>query len=299
MAKKKDNTPKYLAIAGAIILFLASFYYLISDNVFAVLSPVGPIALAQKNLLLFATGIMLLVIIPVYIMAFWFAYKYREGKKSTYEPKWDSDTKVELTWWAIPFVIIFILGIATYQSSHALDPFKPLDSSSKTLEIQVVALQYKWLFIYPEQKIASVNFAQIPKDRPVSFTITSDAPMNSFWVPQLGGQIYAMPGMSTKLNLQADEVGDYRGVSANLSGEGFAGMDFVIRASNEVEFLQWTTKAKLERNNLDEKSYTQLAQPSSNNSVSYFRLSDAHLYDKIIMNYMMPTASEQHWGHGE
>jgi cytochrome o ubiquinol oxidase subunit 2 len=159
----------------------------------------------------------------------------------------------------------------------------------KPLTIQVVALQWKWLFIYPEQNIASVNFFQIPTHTPINFEITADAPMNSFWLPQIAGQIYAMPGMRTKLHLVADEEGQYRGSSANLSGRGFAGMTFIAQASTEADFDKWVESVAQSTKSLDVKEYEQLAEPSENNPVVTFQVEGKGLFDQIIMKYMMPS----------
>ncbi len=156
----------------------------------------------------------------------------------------------------------------------------------------MVALQWKWLFIYPEQKIATVNFFHFPEQTPINFEITSDAPMNSLWIPQLGGQIYAMPGMRTKLHLIADEPGAFRGSSANLSGEGFAGMHFVATSSTQADFDEWVHSQKQKEKFLDRSSYKQLAKPSENNPEATYLLKDNDLFDQIIMKYMMPMPSD-------
>ena len=156
------------------------------------------------------------------------------------------------------------------------------------MKIEVVALQWKWLFIYPEEKIATVNYLQIPKDTPIHFDITSDAPMNSLWIPDLGGQIYAMPGMRTELNLIADVEGEFRGSSANISGEGFAGMHFITKASSEDNFQDWVKSAKQTSKNLDLDEYNKLAAPSQNNEAEVYQLKDDNLFSQIIMKFMMP-----------
>jgi cytochrome o ubiquinol oxidase subunit 2 len=222
---------KYKIIFGVLVigvLIAVAVKYLKTVNI-EVFNPKGSIAEKQRNLIIFASLLSLLVIIPVYILTFTFLFKYREtNKKARYTPDWDHNRIYETIWWGIPIAVILLLSIVTWNSTHALDPYKPLSSSEKPLDIQVVALQWKWLFIYPEQNVATVNYVQIPVNRPVTFTITSDAPMNSLWIPQLGGQIYAMSGMSTQLHLIANHAGSYNGSSANISGEGFAGMRFKV-----------------------------------------------------------------------
>lgn len=252
----------------------------------AVLFPKGIIALEERNLLFIIQAIMLLVILPVYLFTFIFSWKYRaDNPKAIYDPDLVDNRLAEYVWWGVPLILTLIIGWITWVKTHELDPYKPITSDKKAMTIQVVALQWKWLFIYPEEKIASLNFVQFPKDIPIRFEITADAPMNSFWIPHLGGQIYAMPKMRTELNLIANETGDFRGSSANLSGEGFAGMHFISRSSTEEEYHQWVEGAKKAAQGLDFKEYTKLAAPSKNNPVEIYQLKDDHLFDQIIMKY--------------
>lgn len=258
-------------------------------NEIAVLFPKGIVALEQRNLLFIIQAIMLLVIIPVYILTFIFSWKYRaQNTKARYDPDLVDNHLAECIWWGIPLVLTLVIAVLTWVKTYELDPYKPLESNKKPMTIQVVALQWKWLFIYPEEKIAVMNFLQIPKDVPIHFEITADAPMNSFWIPHLGGQIYAMPKMRTELNLIANDTGDFRGSSANLSGEGFAGMHFIARASSEEEYLKWTESAKQSSNILNFESYNKLAAPSQNNPVEIYLLKENNLFDQIIMKYMHP-----------
>lgn len=258
----------------------------------AMLMPKGIIALRERNLLFFIQVIMLLVIIPVYIFTFIFSWHYRaHNTKAKYTPDWSHSTLAESLWWGIPLFFTAIICVITWIETYKMDPFRPIASDEKPLKIQVVALQWKWLFIYPEEKIASVNFFQIPKEKPVHFEITADAPMNSFWIPQLGGQIYAMPKMRTELHLIANSEGDFRGASANLSGLGFAGMHFIARAGSEEDYQKWIEQAK-SGESLDWKNYTELAKPSENNPVALYQLGDEKLFEQIIMKYMHPAKQE-------
>jgi len=255
----------------------------------SVLFPKGSVAVEQRNLLLFIQAIMLLVIVPVYIFIFIFSWKYRaHNEKSVYDPHLIDSALAEYVWWGIPLVLTLVIAVVTWIKTYELDPYKPLDSAKKEMTIQVVALQWKWLFIYPEEKIAAVNFVHIPKDVPIHFEITADAPMNSFWIPDLGGQIYAMPNMKTELYLIANESGDFRGSSANLSGEGFAGMNFIARASSEDEYRKWIEAAKQSPQMLNLEEYDRLAVPSKNNQAQVYRLQDEHLFHEIMMKYMHP-----------
>ena len=194
----------------------------------AVLFPKGIIGIEERNLLYIIQAIMLLVILPVYILTFIFSWKYRaDNTKATYDPDLVDNHFAEYIWWGIPLVMTLIVGGLTWVKTYELDPFKPIASKNKPMTIQVVALQWKWLFIYPEEKIATVNFVQFPKDTPVHFEITADAPMNSFWIPAFGGPDLRHAEDEDRLNLIANQTGDFRGSSANLSGEGFSGMHFI------------------------------------------------------------------------
>ncbi len=262
----------------------------------SVLFPKGLIALKERNLLLIIQVLMLFVIFPVYILTFIFSWKYRAdrpAKAAPYDPDLVDSRLAEYIWWSFPTVMTLIVSYLTWTRTHELDPFKPLESSKKPVTIQVVALQWKWLFIYPEEQIASLNFLQIPIETPIRFEITADAPMNSFWIPDLGGQIYAMPKMRTFLHLIANEPGDFRGSSANISGEGFAGMHFITRVTSEEEYHQWLDSAKKSDKRLDWAAYDQLAAPTQNSPVQLYQLQTQNLFDQIIMKYMPPPNPSQ------
>lgn len=257
------------------------------------LFPNGIIGLQERDLLFFSQIIMLLVVIPVYFLTFVFSWKYRaHNPKAKYTPDWDDDRVAEYIWWGIPCMLTLLVGVVTLTWTYQLDPFKPLESEKKPVKIQVVALQWKWLFIYPEEQIATVNFFQFPEKTPLNFEITADAPMNSFWIPRLGGQIYAMPRMRTKLHLIADATGEFQGSSANISGLGFAGMRFIAKSSSEEDFQKWLKAAKQSPGTLSLEEYTQLAKPSENNPVATYRLKEENLFDQIIMKYMHPQMNE-------
>jgi cytochrome o ubiquinol oxidase subunit 2 len=180
--------------------------------------------------------LMLLVAVPLLVMAFTFAWKYRATNipKQKHSPNW-SGGKAKLIF-VLPAAVVAVLAVLIWKQSHVLDPYKPLQAKAQPITIQVVALQWKWLFIYPEQGIATVNFVEFPKATPVNFVLTADAPMNSFWIPQLGGQIYAMSGMATQTHLMADEVGEYAGSAAEISGAGFANMKFTAKSTTNEDF---------------------------------------------------------------
>ena len=267
---------------------VASIVFLSTQNI-AVLNPKGMIAIKQRQLLLTATWLMLIVVVPVFIMTLAFAWKYREKNRTAkYAPDWEHNYLAEILWWGIPFIIIVILAVITWDSSHELSPYKPIENGKKQLKIQVVALEWKWLFIYPEQGIAVVNFVQFPEKTPISFEITADAPMNSFWIPQLGGQIYAMPAMATRLHLIANEIGQFRGSSANLSGAGFAGMTFMANSSSQEDFDAWVQSVKVSSSPLGLEEYAQLMKQSQYDAVKYYALMQNDLFDQIVMKYFMP-----------
>lgn len=285
MSKKTKIAILLVLVLG---LVSAAVWYLHGANI-PVLEPKGTIGHKERNLMLFTVLLGLVVIIPVFVMTIVIAVRYREGNAKhahRYAPDWDRNRAAEFTWWAIPIAIITVLSVVTWTSTYALDPWKPLASHAKPMTIQVVSLDWKWLFIYPEQRVASVNFVQIPTDTPVNFAITSDSVMNSFWIPALGGQMYSMPGMLTQLHLAADRAGDYAGSSANISGEGFAGMKFTARASSQADFDKWVQQAKKSPNNLTQRSYDQLAKPSKNDRPTYYANVQSGLYDTIMMKYM-------------
>jgi cytochrome o ubiquinol oxidase subunit II len=285
---------KLALVAGLGILALAAVIIFFKSHDFAVLSPAGPIGAQQRDLILIATLLAVLVIVPVFILTFFIAWKYRESNKSAkYSPDWDHNLALESAWWLIPSLIIVVLSVITWNSSHQLDPFKPIASQKPPMTIQVVALQWKWLFIYPQQSIATVNYVQFPVNTPVRFEITADAPMNSFWIPKLGGQIYAMSGMSTELNLEATETGNFRGSSANLSGRGFSGMNFTAKSTSEAQFEKWMQSAYRSPNFLSMDEYNRLARPTENSPKATYSATQDGLYDKVVSKYM-PFARHIH-----
>ena len=252
-----------------------------------VLSPKGDVGMQEKSLILIATGLMLLVVIPVIAMTLIFAWRYRASNtKATYAPKWSHSTAIEAVVWTIPCIIIAILATLTWRSTHALDPYKPLDSQVKPITIEAVAMDWKWLFIYPDYGIASVNEIAFPTNVPVHFEVTSDSVMNAFFIPQLGSQIYAMAGMDTKVNLIANEPGSYAGLSSNYSGEGFSDMHFTAIATSQQGFTEWVNKAKASQANLDDQAFHALTQPSEKVPVSYYTNVTPGLFNSVIQQYM-------------
>lgn len=275
-----------LVLFVIIIAGIGAFLLLNGKNI-AVLNPQGVIADKQKDLMIFTTLLGMVVVVPVFIMLFAFAWKYRESNtKARYTPEADGNRLIEWIWWGIPLVIIIVLGVVTWNSTHDLDPYKKLVSDKPAITIQVVALQWKWLFLYPEQGIASVNEVRFPEDTPVNFRITADAPMSAFWIPSLGTQTYAMNGMTSQLSLQAHSVGEYRGSNTNISGEGYAEMDFKAISTSRKDFDLWATALAGSDSHLDWETYQELAQPNKDQPVVYYMLHEPKLYDKILDKYM-------------
>ena len=251
-----------------------------------VLEPKGQIGSKERQLIFFALGLSVIVVVPVFVILFSIIWKYRASNHAApYDPNWDGNRAYEGLWWTIPSLLILILSVVTWQSSHQLDPYQPIKSNALPLKVQVVALQWKWLFIYPDQGVATVNYMPLPTNRPLDLTITSDAPMNAFWVPQLGGQVYAMAGMSTKLHLIADHTGVYQGRSSNISGKGFADMTFAANAMSPASFDHWAHQNQGHGRSLTKDAYTSLAKPSTSKTLTYGTV-QAHLYDTIIEKYM-------------
>jgi len=281
-------------ILVALGVLLGAAWWLHGANI-PVLKPQGTVGQQERQLILIALALSLIVVIPVFILLAVFAWKYREGNahKAKYSPELDHNRLAEIVWWLIPAGLILILSVLAWRSSHALDPFKPLASSTKPMTIQVVALDWKWLFIYPEQHIATVNVVEFPQNTPITFETTSDTVMNSFWIPSLGGQIYSMPGMSTEVHLMAKQQGSYRGSSANISGAGFSGMTFTATSSSAGDFASWVQSVKKSPNRLTQATYNELAKPSKNNAPAYYSSADQTLYDTIVLQYMTPGKTMQ------
>jgi cytochrome o ubiquinol oxidase subunit II len=252
-----------------------------------VLDPKGPIADAELQILANSLGIMLAIVIPTILatlaVAFWFR---SSNRRASYLPEFRYSGRLEVLVWSIPAMTVLLVGGVAWVGAHDLDPRKPLSASAKPVNIQVVSLDWKWLFIYPEQGIASVNHLVMPAGIPISFELTSSGVMNSFFVPQLGSQIYTMAGMATRLHLQADHTGSYRGLSAQFSGDGFADMSFKADAVSTEAFEQWVASARGSGPTLDAQSYADLAKPSTAVAPYTYRAIAPHLFDGIVMSEM-------------
>jgi len=275
----------YLVFIGLSALCAAAFLGGCSHIV--LFDPKGPIGHAERFIISTAILLMLIVVIPVLVMSFWFSRKYRASNtQATYTPKWSYSAKIDLVIWLVPFGIITILGILAWRGTHNLNPYKPIDLGIKPIRIEAVSLDWKWLFIYPDHHIATVNQLVFPAKVPLSFKITSDTVMTSFFIPQLGSQIYAMAGMQTRLHLMADEPGVYFGQNQQFSGRGFADMNFEAMANSREEFEAWVLKAKESPDGLDLPRYEELRKPSVGYPVTYFSSVKPDLFDYIISQYM-------------
>jgi len=275
-----------------------------------VMNPSGDIAAQQAHLIIVSTLLMLLIIVPVIALTIFFAWRYRKNNTTArYEPDWDHSTQLELVIWGAPLLIIIALGLVTWISTHTLDPYRPLSrldaqrpipAGIKPLTVEVVALDWKWLFIYPDLGIATVNELAAPVDVPVHFKITASTVMNSFYIPALAGQIYAMPGMQTSLNAVINRPGEFEGFSANYSGAGFSDMRFKFHGMTTENFDRWVQATKAAGGALNRANYLQLEKPSQREPVRHYGAVDADLYhaiinrcvesDKVCMDKMMATA---------
>jgi cytochrome o ubiquinol oxidase subunit II len=255
-----------------------------------VLDPQGPVGAAERLILFDSLTIMLAIVIPVILATIGFAWWFRaSNERAQYWPYWAFSGRLELIVWAIPTLVITFLGGIAWFGSHALDPYQPLASKMKPLEIEVVSLDWKWLFLYPGEGVASLNELVLPAGAPVHFKLTSSGVMNSFFVPQLGSQIYTMAGMVSQVNLQADRPGTYPGLSAQFSGDGFSDMRFDVRALPADAYAQWIADAKANGATLDTPAYAALVKPSQNDKPALYRGVDPMLFDTIVHGAAPPA----------
>jgi cytochrome o ubiquinol oxidase subunit 2 len=251
------------------------------------LDPKGPIGEQEKNLILIAVGLMLLVVVPVMALTVYFAWRYRESNtKATYAPKWSHSTGIEVVVWSIPCVIVLALAVLIWKTTHSLDPYKPLESQATPVNVEVVSLDWKWLFIYPDYGVASVNELAVPTGAPINFRLTSDSMMNSFFIPELGTQVYTMAGMQTQLHLVADQPGTYPGRSASFSGPGFSDMNFDTHAMSWDQFKAWVKQAKSAPAILDEATFKALEAPSEKTPPTIYASAVPGLFERIVDRFM-------------
>jgi cytochrome o ubiquinol oxidase subunit II len=285
---------KRLGIAAGFGLLLL----LLTECSGGVLDPQGPVGAADSKILLNAVAIMLVIVVPTIIAVLGFAWWYRASNaRARYQPGFVYSGRIEIVVWSIPLLVILFLSGVIWVGSHELDPFEPLASSDEPARVQVVSLDWKWLFIYPDHGIASVNDLVIPAGAPVHFSLTSASVMNNFFVPQLGSMIATMNGMVTQLHLKADKPGKYLGISAQLSGDGFSDMNFNVRAVPHDDFARWVAAARQSEPVLDRTSYAALSQQSQNVRPFTYRSVDPTLFDAIATQQIPPGPGPQ-TGHG-
>ncbi|MCX7302899.1 MAG: ubiquinol oxidase subunit II [Hyphomicrobiales bacterium] len=287
-----DRGAHLSSFPGLRILCVLPFAGLLGACKAVVLAPAGDIAIQQRDILFQSVLLMLIVIVPVMALTVLFAWRYRSSnKEATYEPDWGHSVHLELIIWSAPLLIIICLGAITWASTHLLDPYRPLDrldagtpvaDEHEPLVVNVVALDWKWLFIYPELGIGAVNELAAPVDRPIDFRISASSVMNSFYIPALAGQIYAMPGMRTQLHAVINEPGEYKGFSANYSGAGFSGMHFDFHGLSNADFEAWVAAAKSKGATLDGAAYLELERPSQNEPARTFASVEPGLFEAIV-----------------
>lgn len=286
---KSSKTGRSLSILG---LSLAAFFLNSCANA-ALLQPKGPVGHEEKFLILTAIGLMLIVIVPVFVMVVLFSVRYRaSNKKATFRPEWEFSKKIEIVIWAVPVAIVAILAWLTVTKTAELDPYKPLASASAPLHVQVVSLDWNWLFIYPDYDLATVNQLVVPSGVPISFDLTSATVMTSFFIPRLGSQMYAMAGMTTHLNLLASEPGTYRGQNQEFSGEGYESMHFPVLAEPTRDFETWTKEAKGAGKALDLAAYEALSAPKAGYPATIYSSVAPGLFERIVGQY-------RDWAGGE
>jgi cytochrome o ubiquinol oxidase subunit II len=263
-----------------------------------ILDPQGPIGAAEKTILIDSVAIMLAIVLPTILAIFAFAFWFRASNtKARHRPDWAYSGAIELVVWAVPALTVILLGGVAWIGAHQLDPAKDLTKAiagaSKPLRIQAVSLDWKWLFIYPDQKIATLNTLTVPAGRPLQFELTSASVMNAFFIPQFGSMIYTMNGMTSRLNLQADRSGTFRGLSAHFSGDGFSDMHFDVHVVPPEQFAQWAQDTSGTEKILDAQSYGEIARPSIDNAQAMYRLADPDLFQSIATQKLPPSMGAQ------
>lgn len=269
-----------LSLIATALLSLAGCDWVIFDSK-------GAVGIAERDLIIICVALMLIVVIPAMVLSFVFPWMFRSSnKRAKYTPNWDFSTKVEVVVWGIPLIIVVALSIIVWNSTHKLDPYRKLDIPGEPLHVDVIATDWKWVFVYPDLGIATVNELKFPAGQQLAFSITSNSTMNTFFIPQLGGQIYAMAGMRTQLHLVADEVGEFRGMSGNYSGAGFSKMHFKATALTNEDFEKWVADVRSTPNNLDFDAFVKLAEPSEGHPIEHFSNVEDGLFKKVIDQFI-------------
>ena len=290
--KPRSLTGIIIPVVLTLVTIALIVWPMLAGGQYVVMDPKGPIGASQRDLIVITTLLCAIVIVPVLILSAVIVWRYRDkpDNKNEYQPNWAHNTKAEVIWWTIPIIVVGLIAIITVRYTYDLEPSKPLAHEKAPITIQVSSLDWKWLFLYPEQGIATVNTLNIPADRPVKFELTADSPMNSFWIPQLGGQIYTMSGMAMTLYLQADHEGKYWGSGANFTGEHFAQMRFDVNATSDEEFDQWVREVKDQSQPMTQETYDALAKPGTSN-VAYYSAFPEGLFQNIVTKYVVDGKS--------
>lgn len=276
------RTPIRLLLSGLAVVGLSGC----DLNDLPVLKPAGPVALAERDLLFWAFAMMLVVVIPAFVMTAWFATRYRSSNtKARYRPDWDEAPVIEAIIWLVPAAIVVALATLLWRSTHDLDPYRPLAANKPPLHVQAIALDWKWVFIYPDLQIATVNQLAAPVGRPISMDITADTVMNALYIPRLAGQIFAMAGMRTKLNFVADQPGDFIGRNSQYSGREFSRQHFQVRALSGDDFAKWQTAVRGSHTRLDAAAYDKLQEDKATSPVLHFGAIERGLFERTIGKY--------------
>jgi cytochrome o ubiquinol oxidase subunit 2 len=285
-------------LAGLTVVIAA----IVHGNNIALLDSRGMVAHEQRKLLVMVVALLMVIAIPSLFLVYFTAWKYRESNVKVQSRSRTKSNKILVSIiWLVPSIFALLLATIMWPATHRLDPKQTIDADAKPITIQVISMRWKWVFIYPEQHIATVNYVQIPEHTPVKFMLTADeAPMSSFWIPNLGGQLYTMTGHSNQLNLVGDTQGDYVGSSAEINGAGFADMKFTARVSPKSAFDFWLNEARLSGKTLSETEYQQLLKPSEKNPTVLYGDVDNTLYDRVLMKYGASMGGHEHMtGTGE
>ena len=279
-----------IGVLIAAIGLLGIIFVLSSENALTI-HPKGVIARDILDLICTNFVLMGIIIIPTYLLLFWVVWKYCiKNENAVHDPHHTCRPIGQMMMWGLPCIIVIVMALITWDVTFKLNPYKPIESDAKPLTVQVVALDWKWLFIYPEQGIATLNYLHIPAGTPIHLELTADdAPMNSFWIPQLGGQIYSMTGMTTQLHLMADGPGDYAGKAVEINGDGYADMTFLVKATTHTEFENWVQLAKTSPYHLTEDVYQELVKHFVKKDILLYSEVEQNLYHKIVHRYMYPT----------
>ena len=277
----------FLAICIAVI----GITFVLASKHALIVHPKGTIAHQELNLIVTNILAMLIIIVPTYLLLFYVFWRFcLNGDESHYDAEHSTGTLGQILMWTLPAIVVAVMAFITWEATHKLDPYKPIESEVKPLTVQVVALDWKWLFIYPEQGIATLNSLHFPDKTPIHLQLTADgSPMNSFWIPQLSGQIYSMTGMITKLHLMAQEPGEFRGQAVEINGDGYSDMTFVAKSMSQKDFDDWVAKVKKSSVRLTEESYRQLVKPKIEKSSILYSDVEKDLYHKIVHKYMYPA----------